>query len=96
MKSLKERQNQRAHHAAVYGGKVKDPIVTYGTETPNAMPEDTGEGNGGGGTADYSKLGTHAELDAALGQRSKPENWDNLKVTEKQAWLTANSVSSGW
>lgn len=95
MKSLKERQKQRAHHAAVYNGEVDDPVVTYGTDTPNTAPEDTGNGGGGSEPVDYTRMGTHAELDAALGDRTKPEGWGDMKVADKQTWLAANPVSSG-
>jgi hypothetical protein len=103
MKSLKERQKQRAHHAAVYSGEIVDPVILFGTDTPNAAPAVSDTDNGSNINAvdnsptDYSKLGTHAELDAALGTRTKPDGWDGFKVADKQAWLVANpATASAW
>jgi hypothetical protein len=68
------------------------PGTAPGGENTNANP--TGENNGGAGqgagAADYSKLTSHADLDAALEGRTKPEGWDNrdlFKVADKQKWL---------
>ena len=58
-----------------------------GGEKTNANP--TGE-NGGGSDAskDYSKLTRHEDLDKALEGRTAPDGWGDMKVTDKQAWLT--------
>lgn len=60
------------------------------------------DGNAANNPVDYSKLNTHDQLDAALGNRAKPEGWDDrekFKVAEKQTWLTANATPAnpnGW
>lgn len=64
---------------------------------------DNGNGNGNGNEEntppDYTKLNTHADLDAALGERPGPEGWKDMKVNDKQAWLAANPATTnpaGW
>lgn len=99
MKSLKERKAQREHHAAVYAGKVDDPVVLLGVDAATYTGTD-GADNGGDDDqpVDYTKLGTHADLDGdkGLAGREKPEGWDQMKVADKQAWLDANRPAGGW
>lgn len=100
MKSLKERKAQREHHAAVYAGKVDDPVVSLGVDTGTYTGTDGGGEGDDDKPTDYTKLGTHADLDGdkGLAGREKPEGWDQMKVADKQAWLDANRPApvGGW
>lgn len=45
-----------------------------------------------GAATDYSKVRTHADLDAALGDRDQPEGWADFQAAQKRTWLTDNPV----
>ena len=112
MFKLEERKKVRAHLAAVNSGAISDPKAQFGTDASGNVLGDEGkpvEGTAPKGfkageapapaETDYTKLTTHADLDAALGSREKPEGWDDrekFKVAEKQAWLAANPANGGW
>jgi hypothetical protein len=107
MLKLEDRKKVRAHLRGVNAGKISDPVAQYGTAANGDVIGDDGKPVPGtaakGFTAteatpepvDYTKLTTHAELDAALGDRTKPEGWDGMKVADKQAWLAAAPANGG-
>lgn len=100
MKKLSERIKRREHDKAVYAGEVEDNLVTFGTENPNGETEGD-DGSAGGETTettDYTKLTSHADLDAALEGREAPTGWKDMKVADKQAWLSDNpkAPAAGW
>lgn len=107
MLDLKTRKKQRAHMRAVYSGEVKDLTVMLGQDASGnpvnadgsivnpdtAIPGDVNAAN----TTDYTKMTTHAELDAAVGARTTPDGWDKFKVDDKQKWLADNAATAtGW
>lgn len=108
MFKLKARQERREYIAKVNSGEIKDPVISHGT-TASGVPAD---GNGKpingddtttddtGAGVDFTKLKSHDDLNGpdGLGDREKPEGWDDMKVVDKQKWLTdnANPASSGW
>jgi hypothetical protein len=104
MKPLKERLAQREHHKKVYRGEVDDPKVLYGADAPEANQDTTtnaGGGDNGGGESPnkYANLRSHDDLNGpnGLGDREKPEGWDDMKVADKQKWLADNETApTGW
>lgn len=111
MFKLEERKAARKHRNAVNAGKVDDPVMTHGRDADgnivvgkDKVAENTapaGHRKAAENTAtDYSKLRSHDDLNKALGEREKPDGWDDMKVDDKQKWLTENAptdtASSGW
>lgn len=110
MFKLADRKRVREHLRKVNAGEVSDPVALYGTDANGDVIGDDGKPVSGTAAkghvatetssepVDYTKMTTHADLDAALGERTKPEGWDDrekFKVADKQAWLTANPANGG-
>lgn len=110
MFKLEDRKKVRQHLRKVHSGEVSDPVALYGTDANGDVIGDDGKPVSGTAAkghvtpemaaepVDYTKMTTHAELDAALGDRTKPEGWDDrekFKVADKQAWLAA-PANGGW
>jgi hypothetical protein len=109
MFKLEDRKKVREHLRKVNAGQIKDPVAQYGTDANGDVIGDDGKpvpGTAAKGQSpapepetepvDYTKMTTHADLDAALGDRTKPEGWGDMKVAEKQAWLAGQTNGGGW